>query len=246
MHEDGREIARDDPEYSPRNLKKFLKIKRDELRRERKRDKAREEKEKRIREEKERKDREKKEAKKKSPGPTIIMGGGLLARLMIDDDDPRKEEPDVKNYKPKAKKKGKKKKDPTLPKGPSGSYIQFTTEQIPIIRKENMNSDGTAKIDPKTKEPFKHTTFMAMAGQRWKDLNSNDKKKYELLAEKDKARYEKQKAEHDEKGYFTLANGTKSNNKVIASPSKNNSRSKSPIIKKQSAKTIAKKAKMSA
>jgi len=66
-----------------------------------------------------------------------------------------------------------------------------------------MNSDGTAKIDPKTKEPFKHTAFMAMAGQRWNDLNSKDKKKYELLAEKDKARYEKQKAEHDEKGYFT-------------------------------------------
>lgn len=45
------------------------------------------------------------------------------------------------------------------------------------------------------------------------------------MAEEDKVRYLKQKAEHDDKGYFTRDNGTKSkdNNKVIGSPSINHS-----------------------
>ena len=68
------------------------------------------------------------------------------------------------------------------------------------------------------------------------------KVKYEQLAEADKARYTREKAEHDKHGYYTRADGTKSNegasskSKTAKAPVEDDE----PVKKKQSAKAQAK------
>jgi hypothetical protein len=133
-------------------------------------------------------------------------------------------------------------KDPTAPKGASGAYIQFTTVAIVEIRAEHTKADGTMKDDPATGAPYKHTAFMAMAGKRWGELDAAGKAKYEALAAVDKARCERQKAEHAEHGYYTRADGTKSNEGVSSKskPAKVPLEDDEPIKKKQSAKAQAK------
>lgn len=98
------------------------------------------------------------------------------------------------------------------------------------------------KDDPATGVPYKHTAFMSLAGKRWGELDAAGKAKYEQLAAADKARWEREKAEHAEHGYYTRADGTKSNAGVSSQskPSKVPLEDDEPVKKKQSAKAQAK------
>ena len=88
---------------------------------------------------------------------------------------------DIKNLsKSKDKKRKRAKKDKALPKGASGPYIQYTSEQIPILK---AMPKYKAKLESKE---LKHTDFMAMAAEAWGKLTDKEKEKYNLLAEKDK------------------------------------------------------------
>uniref|UniRef100_A0A0G4G6D6 Fe2OG dioxygenase domain-containing protein n=1 Tax=Chromera velia CCMP2878 TaxID=1169474 RepID=A0A0G4G6D6_9ALVE len=79
-----------------------------------------------------------------------------------------------------AKKTTKVKKDPNAPKRPRSAYILFT-------------ADKRAEIIKKKPEMAKAITEIAkMCGEAWKKIGDKDKKKYQDLAEKDKARYEKE------------------------------------------------------
>jgi hypothetical protein len=83
---------------------------------------------------------------------------------------------------------------------------------------------------------------MTMAGKGWGELDVKGRAPYEKLATQDAERYETEMAEWTKNGYFTKADGTKSNKDVKkskpSSPSK--SKSKSPIIKKRSVKAQTK------
>ena len=107
---------------------------------------------------------------------------------------PAKPAPIVAKAKPKAKKdedeayttkaaKSTKEKDPDAPKRPQSSYFLFMNDRRPALQKE--------KPELKFGELTKQLT------EDWKSLTDKDKKKYEDMAAKDKARYE---AECEEKG----------------------------------------------
>ena len=81
---------------------------------------------------------------------------------------------DLKKLIPKSS-KNKKVKDPNAPKKATTSYFVFMSEVRSKVKEENPNL--------KTQE---HSKIM---GQMWRDMDSEDKKKYEELAEKDKQRY---------------------------------------------------------
>jgi len=74
-------------------------------------------------------------------------------------------------------KKSGKLKDPTKPKRPQSGYFLFLAD----FRKEMAGKtlEGGEKIP-------------TLAGEKWRDLGAEDKKKYELLVEQDKLRYEKE------------------------------------------------------
>lgn len=58
------------------------------------------------------------------------------------------------------------------------------------------------------------TECVKAAGQRWAQMTAEERKPYEELAAQDKLRQEKQKNELKEKGYFVLADGTKSTDEI--------------------------------
>ena len=142
----------------------------------------------------------------------------------------------------KKQKKAKKVKDPTAPKGACGAYIQFTTVMVPQLRAKHAKADGEFEDDPATGAPYKHTAFMALAGKAWGELDDAGKAPYIAKGEADKARWEREKAEHAEHGYYTRADGTKSNAGVSSKskPAKVLSEDDEPVKKKQSAKAQAK------
>jgi len=95
-------------------------------------------------------------------------------------------EREMKNYKPppgygdseKNLKAKKKKKDPNAPKRATTAFMFFSTKMRPIIKKE--------------KPDIKFTEMGKLIGQKWRELNSDDKKEFEVMADKDKERYNKE------------------------------------------------------
>jgi len=75
------------------------------------------------------------------------------------------------------KKSGKEMKDPTKPKRPQSGYFLFLAD----FRKEMAGKtlEGGEKIP-------------TLAGEKWRDMPSQDKKKYDQMVEQDKQRYEKE------------------------------------------------------
>lgn len=112
----------------------------------------------------------------------------------------------------KKKKKMKKPKDPTRPKAGSSAYIQWTTEQIPLMKKDPKYLGDGPKFGFKMTDgvELKHTDFMVFAGAGWNKLTDTEKEKYDKLAEKDKQRFEKQIKMWNDKGYYIMDDGTKS------------------------------------
>lgn len=83
------------------------------------------------------------------------------------------------------------------PKKPSSAYLFFSIETIKKLTEKN----------PDLKQPEK----MRKAGEVWKALNDKQKAKYIAMADEDKVRYEKQQKQFESKGWYTLADGSKSN-----------------------------------
>ena len=88
-----------------------------------------------------------------------------------------------------ATKRGRKKKDPNAPKGPTNAYVYFMSEMRSKLPGTN-SSDALAHI-----------------GKQWKELTPEQKKKYEDLSEKDKERYRKEMAEYKAKNQGTEGAG---------------------------------------
>jgi hypothetical protein len=96
----------------------------------------------------------------------------------MSDADKGRYEAQMKDYVPPPSKPLKKQKDPNKPKGRMASYMFFSTEIGPRIKKEN---------------PELSLVDVAKAvGSRWKELDEANRKKYEKLAENDKKRYEQE------------------------------------------------------
>jgi len=76
----------------------------------------------------------------------------------------------------------KTKKDPKAPKRASTAYIFFSKEMRTKLKKENQS--------------LKFGELGKLIGEKWKDLDEADKKKYYKLAEEDKQRWEKEKEEY--------------------------------------------------
>lgn len=92
---------------------------------------------------------------------------------------------DSKEDKDGKKKKMKKEKDPTRPKKPAGAYIQYTTEQIPLLKQRPEYKGDGPKFGFKIVDgvEMKHTDFMGIAAANWGKLTPEEKAKYEKRAE---------------------------------------------------------------
>jgi urocanate hydratase len=90
---------------------------------------------------------------------------------------------------------------------------------------------------------MKHTDFMKIAGERWNLLTDKEKEPYNKLAEADKKRYEKQMKEWEDKGYYTLEDGTKSSKFAKKSGAGEDSESEKEIVKPKKKSSKAKKPK---
>ncbi|KAL1921404.1 uncharacterized protein VTP21DRAFT_11120 [Calcarisporiella thermophila] len=75
------------------------------------------------------------------------------------------------------------KKDPNAPKRNLTAYMMFVQQQRKVVQQENptVSFGQIGKI----------------LGEKWKNLEEDEKKKYVKMAEKDKERYEKQKSEYE-------------------------------------------------
>jgi len=96
--------------------------------------------------------------------------------------DKKRYDSEMANYKPskneKASRKRKRAKDPNAPKRALSAFFWFCNDER-----------------PKVKETMPDTTVGEVAkelGRRWNDISDEVKAKYEALAAKDKARYEKE------------------------------------------------------
>jgi len=83
-------------------------------------------------------------------------------------------------------KKNKRQKDPNAPKRSLSAFFWFCNDERPKV-KETMPDSGVGDV---AKE----------LGRRWNACSDSEKAKYEALAAKDKARYEKEMAAYKKKG----------------------------------------------
>jgi len=101
---------------------------------------------------------------------------------VLSDKDKKRYDSEMANYKPpKGEKGGKKRKrvkDPNAPKRALSAFFWFCNDERPKV-KETMPDSGVGEI---AKE----------LGRRWNECSDDFKAKYEALAAKDKARYEKE------------------------------------------------------
>lgn len=130
---------------------------------------------------------------------------------------PRKE----KSSKEGVEKKTRKKKNKDGPKRAMSAYFFFINEERENIKRDNPG--------------IKVTEVSKIAGERWREINANDKAKYEEKALKDKERYEREKAEF-------IAAGGEMTKAAPAKKSKKSSSSKSPTKSPAKASSSAKSA----
>ena len=85
--------------------------------------------------------------------------------------------------------------DCVVPKKPLSAYLYYTSQNVNAV---------------KEKEGCSHPEAMKKCGEIWNGLDGEAKKKYQDLQEDDTARYKGQIEMLDKKGYFMMADGTKS------------------------------------
>ncbi|KAH7968351.1 hypothetical protein HPB52_007963 [Rhipicephalus sanguineus] len=135
------------------------------------------------------------EHKKKHPNENVVfaefskkcaerwktMSDGEKKRFhQMADKDKKRFDTEMADYKPPKGDKSKKRKrakDPNAPKRPLSAFFWFCNDERPNVRQENPDSS----VGEVAKE----------LGRRWNEVGDDVKAKYEGLAAKDKARYEK-------------------------------------------------------
>ena len=91
-------------------------------------------------------------------------------------------------------------KNAVKPPRPTSAYFYFQTQNFQLLKAE---------------EPTLSVTEGAKRnGAAWKAMDAKAKAKYIALHEEDVTRFEKQTAELESKGYFTMKDGTKSTEQV--------------------------------
>uniref|UniRef100_A0A1E1X9L7 Putative nucleosome-binding factor spn pob3 subunit n=1 Tax=Amblyomma aureolatum TaxID=187763 RepID=A0A1E1X9L7_9ACAR len=136
------------------------------------------------------------EHKKKHPNENVVfaefskkcaerwktMSDGEKKRFhQMADKDKKRFDSEMADYKPPKGDKSKKRKrakDPNAPKRPLSAFFWFCNDERPNVRQENPDSS----VGEVAKE----------LGRRWNEVGDDVKAKYEGLAAKDKARYEKE------------------------------------------------------
>jgi len=118
-----------------------------------------------------------------------------------------------------------------LPKRPTSAYLFF-------------NSEYSKKMREKHPEEKSMTFFSNLVKEKWASMSEEDKKSYVALNEADKARYDKEKKDVADKGFFMLADGSKSTDakNIPKRKSTNKSKVEKSPEKKMSVKDV--KAKM--
>ena len=81
--------------------------------------------------------------------------------------------------------KAKKKKDPNLPKRATSAFMFYSAKIRPIIKEENPD--------------IKFTEMGKVIGEKWRELSAEDKKEFEVMANKDKQRYSDEMAKYKAK-----------------------------------------------
>ncbi|KAK4336743.1 hypothetical protein RND71_043660 [Anisodus tanguticus] len=110
--------------------------------------------------------------------------------------DKKRFENEMKDYvPPKNSKKKKRSKDPNAPKRALSAFFWFCNDERPKVRGEQPD----ATVGEIAKE----------LGKRWADCTPEQKKKYEALANKDKARYEKESENYRKKPKVTSTSKAK-------------------------------------
>lgn len=85
----------------------------------------------------------------------------------------------------RGRKKGSK-KDPNAPKRATGAYVFFTKEMRPIISQQHPG--------------IKFVDMGKLLGEKWRDLDPENKRKYEEMASQDKVRFRREKDEYQANG----------------------------------------------
>jgi hypothetical protein len=145
---------------------------------------------------------------------------------------------DVKDLKD-LKKKAKRVKDETKPTRPGSAYLAFTTEQIPLLRQDPKYKGDGPKWGNVIKEDgteWKHTDFMVLAGKLWGALTDKERVKYDTIAADEKARHAENLAVWEKKGYYIMADGTRSdkNSKKEKKEAESSDEDSEPVAKKTS------------
>lgn len=95
--------------------------------------------------------------------------------------------------------------DCMLPKRPLSAYLFYTTENVNKL---------------KNLENCSHTDAMKKCGQLWNALDDDGKQKYNDMHDNDGKRYKQQMNDLDVKGFFILADGSKSSDHKAAPKAK--------------------------
>lgn len=119
--------------------------------------------------------------------------------------DKKRYDNEMKDYvPPKNSKKRKRTKDPNAPKRALSAFFWFCNDERPKVRAEQPDSS----VGDIAKE----------LGKRWGVQTPEQKKKYEQLATKDKARYEKESTAYKKKVKTSTATSTSSKAKAKPAP----------------------------
>ncbi|KAK4336742.1 hypothetical protein RND71_043659 [Anisodus tanguticus] len=110
--------------------------------------------------------------------------------------DKKRYDNDMKNYSgPTGKPSKKKKKDPNAPKRALSAFFWFCNDERSVVK----STQPDASVGEVAKE----------LGKRWGVIKPELKKKYEALATKDKARYEKEMIAYKKKSAPTKGSSSK-------------------------------------
>ena len=88
----------------------------------------------------------------------------------------------------------------------------------PMSAKSIFTNQRTSEIKEKLK--LKHAEAMLKANEEWDELTDDEKQPFEDLHMKEVERYNHQTEEMEEKGYFTMADGTRSDEAELSGKKK--------------------------
>lgn len=89
-----------------------------------------------------------------------------------------------------------------IPKASPLAYTLFINERKESMKKENEKAEESKKLSIKQ--------MARKIKSEWKNMSEVNKKQYLQIVEKEKKRFDTQRKEMEEKGYFTLTSGVKS------------------------------------